>query len=68
MTKEQLTTSMLMLFRRFQEQGILVVYGSKAEGRLFLGAAPAERIRGSDQKPENRELRSEDDVRAWVSS
>ena len=66
MTQEQLLESVLLLFNRFKAQGAEVVYAVRAQGRYFLGLKAAQRIRGSSEAPTNHELRTEDDVRAWL--
>lgn len=68
MNKEQLLASLLRLYRQFKAQGVDVVYGVSVQGRFYLGVEPATRIRGSDEVPLNRELRTEDDVRTWLAS
>ena len=68
MTPEAILEANLDVFRRFVEQGAEVVYGSKANAKFSLGLQPFTSVRGDKKnKPDNTELRSEQDVRKWLS-
>jgi phosphoribosyl-ATP pyrophosphohydrolase len=67
MTPEQQIQSAVKIFRKFQEQGVETVYGARNNGKIGLAREPYTELKNSSVKPENVELRSEEDIRKWLS-